>query len=320
MNEAPGSDRAGVSFMEVGTHESGQRIDNFLARHLKGVPRSLIYRILRTGQVRVNSGRVRPDYRLKAGDRVRVPPVKRPSGRPVPRPDPALAERMRRAVIYEDDALLVLDKPAGVAVHGGTGVPFGLIDLLRAVRPGAEYLELVHRLDRETSGCLMVAKNGDLLRRLHRMLKHGQVEKGYLALLAGRWRRGDREVDIPLRKGVTLSGERRVAADETGKAALTRFRPVETYRDATLVEVSLATGRTHQIRVHAAAISHPVAGDAKYGDRAFNRRMRALGLRRLFLHAHSLSLRLPGSGREVHVSAPLAPDLREVLDRLEADR
>ncbi|MGA7799730.1 MAG: 23S rRNA pseudouridine(955/2504/2580) synthase RluC [Gammaproteobacteria bacterium] len=313
----PPSKPAAVRTVEVDPEDADQRVDNFLMRHLKGVPRSRIYRILRRGEVRVNGRRTGPEYRICAGDKVRIPPVRTgavSAAGPVPVP-PGLAS----SILYEDDRFLVLDKPAGMAVHGGSGVSHGVIEALRALRPQARFLELAHRLDRDTSGCLLVAKRRSALRAVHELLRTGGVEKRYLALVQGRWQGGVRSVDAPLRKNQLRSGERMVRVDATGKSAHTLFRPVTAFGQATLVEAELGTGRTHQIRVHAAHIGHPIAGDEKYGDPAFNRAMRSLGVRRLFLHAHSLAFSEPGGDREVHVSAPLAADLRSVLDVLEQD-
>lgn len=308
----------GVRILAVGAEDAGQRIDNFLLRHLKGVPRSLVYRILRRGEVRVNKGRIKPEYRVRAGDQVRIPPVR--TGQPAAAPGGGAGSRLEDRIVYEDERLLVVDKPAGMAVHGGSGLSFGVIEALRAARPEARFLELVHRLDRETSGCLLIAKRRSELRMLHELLRGGGVDKRYLALVRGRWTAGEQLVDVPLLKNQLRSGERIVTVDAAGKAADSRFRPLEIYREASLMEVELGTGRTHQIRVHGAHIGHPLAGDEKYGDPEFNRRMRELGLRRLFLHAHSLGFSDPESGREIHVSAPLPDELRAVLDRLaEAD-
>jgi 23S rRNA pseudouridine955/2504/2580 synthase len=304
-----------VRILEVGSEDAGQRIDNFLLRQLKGAPRSLIYRILRRGEVRVNKGRIKPEYRVRTGDQVRVPPVR--LGEPAPGPDGSgAASRLAGRIIYEDDRLLVIDKPAGMAVHGGSGLSYGVIEALRASRPEAKFLELVHRLDRETSGCLLIAKRRSELRMLHDLLRTGAVDKHYLALVRGRWPLGDKRIEAPLLKNQLRSGERIVTVDAEGKAADSRFRPVELHAEASLMEVELGTGRTHQIRVHAAHVGHPLACDEKYGDPDFNRRMRELGLKRLFLHAHSIGFADPESGREVHVSAPLPEDLRAVLDRL----
>ena len=297
--------------------DAGQRIDNFLLRRLKGVPRSVIYRILRRGEVRVNARRIGPDYRLAAGDIVRVPPVRTAAERPSPQPGRGIAGRLAAAVLYEDERMLVIDKPAGLAAHGGSGVSYGVIEALRALRPGERELELVHRLDRDTSGCLMIAKRRSLLRLLHQLQREGEIEKTYLALLAGRWRRGTARVDAPLRKNTLQGGERMVRVAADGKDAVTEFRVVQRFADSTLVEAILGTGRTHQIRVHAAHLGAPILGDAKYGDAEANRRYRELGLRRLFLHAAGLKIRWPGEGAPLEVAAPLAPELQELLVRLE---
>ncbi|MEJ2646514.1 MAG: 23S rRNA pseudouridine(955/2504/2580) synthase RluC [Gammaproteobacteria bacterium] len=313
----PAPKPAAVRVVEVASEDADQRIDNFLMRHLKGVPRSRIYRILRRGEVRVNGRRTGPDYRICAGDKVRIPPVRTAAGGGGPAP---VRPGLEAAILYEDDRYLVLDKPSGLAVHGGSGVSHGVIEALRALRPQARFLELAHRLDRETSGCLLVAKRRSALRAVHELLRGGGVEKRYLALVQGAWQGGPRQVNAPLRKNQLRSGERMVRVDPTGKSAQTWFRPVTVYGQATLVEAHLGTGRTHQIRVHAAHSGHPIAGDEKYGDEGFNRAMRSLGLRRLFLHAQSLAFTEPDSDREIHVSAPLAPDLRAVLDALEQVR
>ncbi|HCK81686.1 MAG TPA: 23S rRNA pseudouridine(955/2504/2580) synthase [Candidatus Competibacteraceae bacterium] len=306
----------GVRHLEISPAHAGQRLDNFLLRELKGAPKSLIYRILRKGEVRLNGGRVQPDRRLQAGDVLRVPPVRLGQGVAQPLQPPAgLADGLRQAVLYEDRDVLVLDKPAGLAVHKGSGVDFGVIEVLRALRPKEPFLELAHRLDRETSGCLALARTPQALRAIQDALRAGRVEKRYLALVRGRWNHGPREVSLPLRRNVLRGGERMVEVADDGKPALTRFRPVSLFKPASLLEARIATGRTHQIRVHAAGIGHPLAGDAKYGDPAFDRLMvERYGLRRSFLHAHSLVL--PLGGREIAVSAPLDLELKAVLDRL----
>ncbi len=316
--ETAGKSPRAARIVEVDPGREGQRIDNFLMAQLKGVPRSHIYRLLRTGQVRVNKGRIKPTYRLEEGDQVRIPPVDTAAGGEGPaRVSAGLVAGLGGAVLYEDDDLLILDKPAGVAVHGGSGLRYGLIEGLRALRPDYPDINLVHRLDRDTSGCLLVAKNRRLLPALQAMFREGgRVGKRYLALLKGRWAGGGRTVDLRLNRGRIQSGERMVQVDEEGRDAETRFIPQQRYRDATLVEAVLGTGRTHQIRVHAAGIGHPVAGDDKYGDEIFNRRMRALGLKRIFLHAHALGFDHPRDGSPVAVSSPLPAPLREVLDRL----
>ncbi|HXH04010.1 MAG TPA: RluA family pseudouridine synthase [Candidatus Competibacteraceae bacterium] len=310
---------ASASLVEVPAEYHGQRIDNFLVRHLKGVPKSLIYRILRTGQVRVNKGRVKPDYRLGAGDSIRIPPLRVSSAQQPVSPPQRLLERLRAAVLHEDDELLVLNKPAGLAVHGGSGIDFGVIEALRVLRPELPFLELAHRLDRDTSGCLLLAKNPDTLRAIQRGLQGEGVDKRYLALVRGHWQLGTRTVEAALVRNVQRGGERLVGVDDAGKSSFSRFRPVTCRAVASLMEVAIATGRTHQIRVHAAHLGHPLAGDDKYGDREFNRYMaREYGLRRLFLHAHSVGLELPR--RSLAFSAPLPEELAQVVERLERQR
>ncbi|MGD9388856.1 MAG: 23S rRNA pseudouridine(955/2504/2580) synthase RluC, partial [Thioalkalispiraceae bacterium] len=273
-----------VQMLEISQDLAGQRLDNFLITRLKGVPRSLVYRIVRKGEVRVNKGRIKPDYRLKAGDIVRVPPV-RVSETEVTTPAKSLQQRIQDSILYEDNALLVLNKPSGVAVHGGSGISHGVIEALRAQRPEAHFLELVHRLDRDTSGCLLIAKKRSALRNLHEQLRNHQVTKIYQTLVKGNWGDRKRTIDAPLRKNTLKSGERMVKVDAEGKAAKSRFEPLQCRAQASLVKVDLETGRTHQIRVHAAHAGHPIAGDEKYGDDTFNKAMRKMGLKRLFLHA-----------------------------------
>ncbi|MGH8267126.1 MAG: RluA family pseudouridine synthase [Steroidobacteraceae bacterium] len=307
--------RTKVAHLTVGLEEAGQRLDNFVHKRLGGVPRSRVYRVIRKGEVRVNGRRAGPETRLKPHDRIRLPPV-----RVLPPADPGtpsadLLERIARAVIHEDERLMVLDKPAGVAVHGGSGVSAGVIEALRALRP-QESLELVHRLDRDTSGCLLIARHAPTLRALHALLRTEGFEKRYLALLKGKWELGAKRIEVPLRTDTRVSGERTVRADASGKPSSSRFRPVQFFgRTATLVEVTLDTGRTHQIRVHAQHAGHPVAGDAKYGDADFNSAMRARGLERMFLHASSLSFTWPQGG-EFSINTPLPPALAAVLETL----
>lgn len=313
-----GEDRASSRRAEIrtiSTEDAGQRIDNYLLRVLKGVPRSRIYRIMRRGEVRVNGGRIRADYRLKPGDQLRLPPVRTSSPR-VPSAAVSGRSRLEDCVLYEDDRMLVLNKPSGMAVHGGSGISYGVIERLRLERPAAPYLELVHRLDRETSGCLLIAKRRSELRVLHELLRQGRVEKHYLALVKGRWTKGAVAVDFALRKNRLRSGERVVRVDPNGKPSFSRFSPVWTGNRASLMEVELGSGRTHQIRVHAAELGYPLAGDAKYGVPEFNREMRDIGLKRMFLHANSVAYTNPETGKYIHVSAPLADDLRVVLEAL----
>ena len=307
----------GVETVEVPEDRDGQRVDNFLTGRLKGVPKSLVYRLLRTGQVRINGKRAKPDVRLAAGDRVRIPPVRvaeRVDGGPPPAGQSA---RVEAAILSEDREFLVIDKPAGVASHGGSGVSFGAIELLRAARP-RDTLELAHRLDRDTSGVLVLAKKRSALTKLQAEIREGRVEKRYLALLEGRLPTQKLIVDAPLRKSVLQGGERMVRVDDEGKASRSRFSEVERFGDATLAEIAIETGRTHQIRVHSAHIGHPIAGDEKYGDREFNRAMREKGLKRLFLHAARFEFSI--GERSYGFSAPLPDDLKRVLDALSNSR
>ena len=303
----------------IDEEQAEQRLDNFLFRELKGVPKGHVYRLLRTGQVRVNGCRAKPDYRLASGDEVRIPPVRQAEITPPVRPGSRQLAALQAAILFEDEQLLVINKPAGMAVHGGSGVSFGVIEALRTLWPEQRSLELVHRLDRDTSGCLIIAKKRSTLRALHAAMREGAVEKRYLALLAGGWSGSERQVRLALEKNVLQNGERRVRVAEAGKPAESRFQPLQTFKNATLVEVTIMTGRTHQIRVHAAHLQHPVAGDDKYGDREANRYFRSLGLKRMFLHARSLGFTQPVSGEAVRVSALLDHNLKNVLDRLEKD-
>ncbi|MCX7673741.1 MAG: RluA family pseudouridine synthase [Thiobacillaceae bacterium] len=294
---------------------AGQRLDNFLSRQLKGVPKSRIYQMLRTGQVRVGGRRAQPDLRLQPGDEVRIPPVRTaaPASAEPPRPGRSLLPH----VVYRDDALLALDKPAGQAVHGGSGVSLGVIEQLRLELPQCRFLELVHRLDKDTSGLLLVALKRPALTGLHRMLREGGVRKTYLALAVGRWRGGEREVRLALRKYVTAEGERRVSVHAEGQTAQTLLRPLRHYPGFTLVEARIVTGRTHQIRVHLASLGHPIAGDDKYGDFDLNRQLRKQGLRRMFLHAARLEFNHPLTGESLSLASPLPAELERFLTGLE---
>ncbi|AHY42409.1 23S rRNA pseudouridine(955/2504/2580) synthase RluC [Stutzerimonas decontaminans] len=315
MTNTP-SQTSGVQILEVAPELAGQRIDNFLRNQLKGVPKTLIYRILRKGEVRVNKGRIKPEYRLQAGDLVRVPPL-RLAERDEPEPlAQGLLERLEKAIVYEDKALIVLNKPAGIAVHGGSGLSYGVIEALRQLRPDAKELELVHRLDRDTSGLLMVAKKRSMLRHLHQALRGDGVDKRYMALVRGRWETSKKQVNAPLLKNTLRSGERMVEVTEDGKEALTLFRVLRRFGEfATLVEAKPVTGRTHQIRVHARHAGHSIAGDSKYGDEEFTREIRELGGKRLFLHAYALKVPLPDGG-ELSFEAPVDEMWARTLERL----
>lgn len=302
-----------ATLLEVGEEAAGQRIDNYLLKLAKGVPKSHIYRILRSGEVRVNKGRVGADYRLGGGDVVRVPPI-RVSASADAKP---VAPAREFAVVFEDEALVVLDKPAGTAVHGGSGVSFGVIEQLRRARPQAKLLELAHRLDRETSGLLIVAKKRAALTGLHDMFREGKISKRYLALVKGRWVNPTQHVRLALEKYLTTEGERRVNVSADGKEAHSIVRLKARWENFSLVEVELKTGRTHQIRVHLSHLGFPIAGDDKYGDFALNRDLQKAGLKRMFLHAATLSFAHPLTAQPIAIAAPLPPELRSFIARIE---
>ena len=305
-----------VRFVTVEPDVAGQRVDNFLRTQLKGVPKSMIYRILRKGEVRVNKGRVKPEYKLVADDVVRIPPVRVSEGTPGPSPKLDKIAALESQILFEDERIIVINKPSGIAVHGGSGLSFGLIEGLRALRPDANFMELVHRLDRDTSGCILIAKKRSALRHMHEQLRTGKMDKRYQALVAGQWPENRFKVKAPLRKNVLQSGERMVSVSEDGKPSETRYRILEKFDTATLVEASPITGRTHQIRVHCLHAEHPIACDAKYGDSEFDATMRQKGLNRLFLHAHSISLIHPGTEERVKFTAPLDATLTNTLKAL----
>lgn len=317
-----GGQGSAPQYVCIDAESDGQRIDNFLLRVIKGVPRSHLYRILRRGEVRVNKGRIKADYRLRTGDVVRIPPLRMAEPTtPARAPDAQLA-RLDQAVLYEDERLLVINKPAGLAVHGGSGLSYGLIESLRQLRPQRE-LELVHRLDRDTSGCLIISKRRSALRELHQIIREGRMDKRYLALIVGELARPEVMVDAPLKKNTLRGGERLVQVDAAeGKPARTRFRRLRRLmagdQTVTLVEAELITGRTHQIRVHAAHLGTPLAGDPKYGDDHANRALKPFGLTRLFLHASAVTVRLASMTAPLRVDAPLPPDLEQLLTALEA--
>ncbi len=306
--------QTGVRKILVDSEQAGQRIDNFLRGQLPGLPTGRLYRILRRGEVRVNGGRVRADYKLRDGDEVRIPPAKIDVS-----PDAPPSARVRdfeRRIIYEDKRLIVIDKPSGLAVHGGSGLSFGVIELARAARPDLRDVSLVHRLDRETSGCLVLAKRRSALRELHQKFRDNTGEKNYLALAIGDWQLGEQLVDAPLKVEHRAKGERHVIVSADGKPAQTRIRLSRAYGRYSLLQCQPLTGRTHQIRVHASHLGHPLAGDERYGDSRANGELKKLGLKRLFLHAQSISFG-DDSGNERHFTAPLAHDLQALLERLE---
>ena len=304
-----------ATWREVDESSQDQRIDNYLQKILKGVPKSHIYRILRSGEVRVNSRRVQASYRLQDGDKVRLPPIR--TSRPARTGPAASGPLFSGPVLLEDEDLLIVDKPSGVAVHGGSGISSGVIEQLRIARPGLRFLELVHRLDRATSGVLILAKKRTALTGLHAQLREGAVRKHYLALVLGEWKDAKRNVKAALHKYVSASGERRVVVDDEGQQAHTVFRLVRNLPGCSLLDAELKTGRTHQIRVHLAHVGYPIAGDDKYGDFDANKRLAKLGLKRMFLHAASLEFNHPRSAQVVRIEAPLAPELERFLQSLQ---
>ena len=315
MQENSGSDTGTqltrVRKVVIDGDRAGQRIDNFLRNELPGVPKGRVYRLLRRGEVRVNGGRIRAEYKLKEGDEVRIPPARVTASGPPPPSEQAAA--MLNRILYEDKRVLVIDKPAGVAVHGGSGIRFGVIELLRHARPDLKDLALVHRIDRETSGCLVMAKRRSALRDLHERFREGRVEKSYLALVVGDWQYGEQVIDAPLLVTNRKGGERHVIVSDKGKEARTRVTLSRTYGVYSLLQCAPATGRTHQIRVHLQQAGHPIVGDDRYGDEAANRQAQRFGLRRLFLHAQSIAF-ADDSGNELHFTAPLADELEHFLN------
>ncbi len=307
-----------VKWIDIGEEHAGQRLDNFLIALLKGVPKTRIYRIVRKGEVRVNKGRVDVSYRLQVNDSVRIPPIRvaeRNEQSPIP---PTLRFSLENHLLFEDENFIVLNKPSGFAVHGGTGVNSGVIEALRQIRPEQRFLELVHRLDKETSGCLLVAKKRSALNYLHELFRGDGVKKNYLALLAGQWPRKKQLVDVPLLKNINKGGERMVVVSQQGKSAETLFVRLQKFSDCTLVRASPKTGRTHQIRVHAAWLGHPIIGDDRYGDDGTNKLFRQKGCRRLFLHAEQLQFQHPVTGEMMHFTAPLTEELQNLLNHEEA--
>ncbi len=317
LNKISESTLNAVKHLEVGEESAGQRLDNYLTKVLKGAPKSLIYKIIRKGEVRINKGRAKPETRLALGDMVRVPPLRLSPEKTPAKPSRGLIDTLSSAAVYESESLLIVNKPSGLAVHGGSGVSLGLIEALRASRAQPGFLELVHRLDRATSGCVMIAKKRATLKYLQDLLRNeGRINKSYVALVAGVWPKKRHLVDVPLYKREARNGERHVEVDHlNGKLSRTRFSLIENFGDVSLVEAKPLTGRTHQIRVHAKYIGHSLIGDDKYGDEQLNKRMRSYGFKRLFLHAASLEVPLE-DGTLLRVEAPLAEDLINGLTRL----
>ncbi len=305
---------SGVRIETVSQDLSGQRIDNYLLRELKGVPRTRIYRLLRRGEVRVNGGRVRPTHRLEPGDKVRIPPVRQAAEQAMA-PSEQIMARLEDAIVFEDDRLLILNKPSGLAVHGGSGIAYGIVEALRIMRPKAAFLDLAHRLDRDTSGCLLIAKKRSMLRALHEAFRQGDVDKRYATLVHGAMKTAPGRVEAPLAAETGKGGERFMRVWAAGQAARTDFTIRQHFSRTTLLEARLHTGRMHQIRVHAAFLGHPVVMDQRYGDAEADRSLRGLGLKRLFLHAESITLELPDYGR-IEGKAPMPATLHAILDRL----
>ena len=306
-----GLSKVSVKLMEIGSEASGQRVDNFLLRQCKGVPKSHIYRILRSGEVRVNSGRVDATYRLREGDRVRIPPLRLGA-----KATPSKPPKIDLPLLYEDEGLIAADKPAGLAVHGGSGVSYGVIEQLRAARPEAKFLELVHRLDRDTSGLLLLAKKRSVLTAMHELIRSGQMDKRYLVLVRGKWPSGKQHVKLKLQRYVTGAGERRVSVDDAGRESHTVFELERACGTYSLLQAQLKTGRTHQIRVHLAHLGFPIVGDDKYGDFDLNKRLARQGLKRMFLHAWKLAFVDPQSGDKLRLEAALPPELENFISTL----
>lgn len=308
-----------VTFVSVDEDQAGQRLDNFLMARLKGVPKSKIYNVIRKGEVRVNKGRTKPDYKICNGDEIRVPPIRMSEREPVAKASHTMTKLLESSVLFENEGLLIINKPPGLAVHGGSGVSLGLIETLRQMRPDARYLELIHRLDRDTSGCIMIAKKRSMLRHLQAALREKNtsgITKVYQALVIGEWPKTCRRVDVPLLKTEIADDERIVRVHADGKPSLTEFKLLSNFSSCSLVEARPITGRTHQIRVHAQYMGHSLVGDEKYGNDNFNAQMRSLGLKRLFLHAAELGFYLPEAKEKTIVKAPLANDLAAVIQKL----
>ncbi|MFC3095816.1 23S rRNA pseudouridine(955/2504/2580) synthase RluC [Alteromonas sediminis] len=305
-----------VEFVTIGDDHHLQRIDNFLITKLKGVPKSLVYRILRKGEVRVNKKRIKPDYKLQSGDVVRVPPVKVNEENTLPSVKLDKVSQLTDHILYEDDRIIVVNKPSGLAVHGGSGLQFGLIEGLRALRPESTFMELVHRLDRDTSGCILIAKRRSALRHLHDQLRENKMNKVYQALVVGHWPKNRFKVKAPLKKHQLQSGERIVNVQADGKPSETHFRILRTFEQATLVEAKPITGRTHQIRVHCKHAGHSIAGDDKYTEKSDNAYFAEKGLKRLFLHASAISFIHPKTDQPVTFKAPLAQSLEKIMENL----
>ena len=310
---ASNSPKEKVQFVEITRDNDGQRVDNFLLSKLKGVPKSRIYKILRSGEVRVNKGRVKPSTRLSINDVIRIPPV-----RLAEKHSADISEKLIQLiddnVLFENKDIIVINKPAGLAVHAGSNIAFGVIDILRADRFKDQFIELAHRLDRQTSGCLALAKSREALTQLNALMTSDkEVSKQYLSLTFGHWPEHENIIDAPLSKNELKGGERMVTVNPAGKNAISIFTVTEAFKNCSLTEIKLLTGRTHQIRAHASSEGHPIAGDSKYGDKEFNKAMKKTGLKRMFLHARQLEFNLNGP---INVTAPLDENLQQVIETL----
>lgn len=314
MNDLLNQNNPQVHLLEISDANCEQRLDNFLIGYLKGVPKTRIYRLIRKGEVRVNKGRVDVSYKLALGDIVRIPPVRVAEKPQETIVQPTLRFSLENHILYEDDGFIVLNKPAGFAVHGGSGINSGVIEALRVIRPQQKFLELVHRLDKETSGCLLIAKKRSVLKILHDLFRNDNIQKTYLALLAGQYIRKKQVVDVPLLKNINLGGERMVMVSQAGKTAETLFTRLKQFQTCTLVHAAPKTGRTHQIRVHAAWLGHPIVADDRYGEDEVNKTFKKRGFKRLFLHAQQLEFLHPLTGVPLSFNAPLPDDLQNLLD------
>lgn len=310
------AEKTKVLYLKVSDEHMGERADNFLIAYLKGIPKTRIYRLIRKGECRVNKKRIAPSYRLQKKDEIRIPPLYMPLKQEAVTASPSLQKLLTKRILYEDKDLFIINKPAGISVHGGSQIKIGIIEALRSIFPKYPHLELAHRLDRDTSGCLILAKKRSILKELHQLLREGQVKKIYWAFTKGHWSVNEYEVNLPLKKNYLQGGERIVKVDKEGKDAQTRFKPLQNFTEGTLVEATLLTGRTHQIRVHAAAFHHPLAGDEKYGEEIFNKKMKIYLLKRIFLHAYTVSFTLPSKGETITVTAPLDPELTNFIKHL----
>lgn len=303
-----------VSYISVTLHSEGQRIDNFLLKKLKGVPKSKIYTIIRKGEVRVNKKRILPSYRLEQGDYLRIPPVRMGQSAEQIKHPADLLEKLENSILFEDNHLLILNKPAGIAVHGGSGIVLGVIEAIRQLRPKAGYLELVHRLDRDTSGCLMIAKSRSQLVDLHNKLLNQTILKTYHGIVVGEWPKNLSTINQPLTKNILQSGERMVCINPVGKPSRTNFNVLKRLKGVSLLEISPKTGRTHQIRVHTAFAEHPILGDAKYGDKQANQNAKNNGYKRMFLHAHSIKFDCSRREQTFNIEAPYDEAFSRVLN------